>query len=318
MQAILAAAWLMLYFLPIVAGQGLYASIVVLLLATSATTLCLSYFGIYRHRAALWQSICMAGLSCFAMSVLGFNLASIAGVEDDIASTGVLHIAWSVLGTILVAHSLPRFLVAAFGTVRRPFVYRLLDIATGIIAALAIFRVASIWNTALLAPALSHNLLRVTLFALIAIALGLTMAFQSRLPDRNLYKAVIAQICAMSILLPVIVLEEFNLLSFSGFTSLGLLVLIGAASISTMLHAHNSFRRPKYVVGDVPSPFFAERFGLSERELEVVSALLQGLSNDELAKRLFISTRTVENHLYENLSENWNQKSRSTIQPFTR
>jgi DNA-binding CsgD family transcriptional regulator len=210
-----------------------------------------------------------------------------------------VHIVWQALGAIIIAHSLPRFLLSAFGTAPRPFVYRLLDAATLVIAILSIVRAVTGWNELAAGPALLRAALRVLLFALIAGALGLTIVFQSRLPDRSLYKTTIAQICALSILLPMIILEDFGLISFAGFANLGGLILIGALSISTMLHARSSFMRPKYVVDDAPSSYFAERFGISDRELEVVSALLQGLGNAEIADRLYISPRTVENHLYK-------------------
>ncbi len=38
-------------------------------------------------------------------------------------------------------------------------------------------------------------------------------------------------------------------------------------------------------------------FGLSERELDVLNLLVEGLSNPEIAKRLFISTNTVKAHM---------------------
>jgi DNA-binding CsgD family transcriptional regulator len=47
------------------------------------------------------------------------------------------------------------------------------------------------------------------------------------------------------------------------------------------------------------SIYFVKRFGISGRELEVVTCVLGGLANKEIADRLFISPKTVENHLYK-------------------
>jgi DNA-binding NarL/FixJ family response regulator len=41
----------------------------------------------------------------------------------------------------------------------------------------------------------------------------------------------------------------------------------------------------------------SKEFGLSRRELEVVLLLSKGLKNNEIAKKLFISPHTVDNHL---------------------
>ncbi len=61
--------------------------------------------------------------------------------------------------------------------------------------------------------------------------------------------------------------------------------------------------RPKYVADDAPSSYFVEHFGISERELEVVSGVLQGLSNNEIAERLVVSRSTVKFHVSSILSK---------------
>jgi len=50
-------------------------------------------------------------------------------------------------------------------------------------------------------------------------------------------------------------------------------------------------------LGDGGSPVSADVSELSEREREVLELVAAGMSNEEIAERLFLSTRTVERHL---------------------
>ncbi len=42
----------------------------------------------------------------------------------------------------------------------------------------------------------------------------------------------------------------------------------------------------------------SERFGLTEREIEIISEVVKGRNNKEISKKLFISPSTVKNHIY--------------------
>jgi DNA-binding CsgD family transcriptional regulator len=53
-------------------------------------------------------------------------------------------------------------------------------------------------------------------------------------------------------------------------------------------------------------------FGLSDREIEVVALVAQGLANKEIACRLFISDHTVKDHL-KNISRKMRTSSRGEI-----
>ena len=48
---------------------------------------------------------------------------------------------------------------------------------------------------------------------------------------------------------------------------------------------------------DDPAPPVAHPRGLSDREVEVLTLVARGLTNAEVAKRVFLSSRTVEWHL---------------------
>ena len=277
---------------------SLYTSIVVFLMTTSATTLCFACYGMFKHRAAFWLSMCMTGLSWFALTILVLGVANMAAGAAQNTGLRGLNLIWQALGSVMVAHALPRFLLAAFGGAPRAVTYRVLDAATSVVAVLSAIRVVTGWNELSAIAALPNSILRVFLFVLIGGALALTLVYQSRLPDRSLYKAVIVQTGALALLFPFVVMEDLGLFAAPGFPILAGQVLIVATSISATVHAIKSLMRPKYVVGQAPSQYFAEHFGISGRELEIVRGVLEGLGNNAIAERLFISPRTVEKHLY--------------------
>lgn len=54
------------------------------------------------------------------------------------------------------------------------------------------------------------------------------------------------------------------------------------------------------------------RYGLSDREVEVVTLVAEGLANKEIAAKLFVSEHTVKDHL-KNIMRKMNAASRSEI-----
>lgn len=72
-------------------------------------------------------------------------------------------------------------------------------------------------------------------------------------------------------------------------------LLLGGGTLLSLIKG--SFRQNHQGLVDL-SEESADRLGLTPREREIVSLMLHGRSNKEIGDELFVSTRTVEAHLY--------------------
>jgi DNA-binding CsgD family transcriptional regulator len=80
--------------------------------------------------------------------------------------------------------------------------------------------------------------------------------------------------------------------------SLSLPVYLAALTIGTFLFAGRYLSREAMVKAGKLTGECREFYGLSDREIEIVECLIDGRTNREIADGLFISPKTVENHLY--------------------
>jgi len=75
-------------------------------------------------------------------------------------------------------------------------------------------------------------------------------------------------------------------------------LLFSAISVLSLLFAVRYFNHPAFLERGAVTESFRAKFSITERESEVVTALVEGCSNNDIAQRLFVSSRTVESHLY--------------------
>jgi len=68
--------------------------------------------------------------------------------------------------------------------------------------------------------------------------------------------------------------------------------------VCTILFTVKYFNRPAYFDDKNLTGYFKDTFAITNRESEIVQLVLQGHSNQLIGEKLFISTRTVESHLY--------------------
>jgi len=101
------------------------------------------------------------------------------------------------------------------------------------------------------------------------------------------------------------------------FTALGiwLALKLSKPKIETVVvekevYVNRNENQPDWQAGFVPDTSLVSQLELSKRELEVLSLLAQGLSNQEIAAELFVSLSTVKTHI-QNLFEKLDAKRRT-------
>jgi DNA-binding CsgD family transcriptional regulator len=71
-----------------------------------------------------------------------------------------------------------------------------------------------------------------------------------------------------------------------------------ALNVASIVFAFRYLDRPPYLRHGELTSHFLERYQITPREREIVENLIDGRSTKEIGERLYISAKTVENHIY--------------------
>ena len=103
------------------------------------------------------------------------------------------------------------------------------------------------------------------------------------------------------ILLLRLFMEPIFMHQSNGFlTTANFLFIFSGSFLFTYAIVDHFNQQNRTLVGshDLQTDCFISRFGITGREKEIISLLRKGSSYQEIAKRLFISMKTVESHIY--------------------
>ncbi len=77
----------------------------------------------------------------------------------------------------------------------------------------------------------------------------------------------------------------------------------------SMIFSIRYYNQPAFWKNNTLSDYFREKYKITEREETIIGCIIEGLSNSQISSRLFISGKTVENHL-SNIYSKLNVKNR--------
>ncbi len=84
----------------------------------------------------------------------------------------------------------------------------------------------------------------------------------------------------------------------AGFELFTLPLYFFALNLFSIIFAVFFFNQPAYIEEGAVTGYFCRRYGISRRESEIIESIIGGLKSEEIAEKLFISTKTVNNHIY--------------------
>ncbi len=250
----------------------------------------------YRKPVIKYYCYFLASLFLFLLAFFIMLYSDMAGLPEN-GAAGDLQWMFQAAGGIFYIAAGPYFYHALMGleiTRIKKAVFFIIDV---LVAAAALFFVLIPHFTPL---AMSLN---IALFSMIAYGLLLILLNIGKIADKKLKTALLVFLFLSLVFFPVLYLDVLvgNFPAFSIFLFLENITLplyFFLLNILTIVFALKYLNRPPFRAGEFFTDFFRDSFGITRREEEIITLLFDGKQNKEIAELLFISSKTVENHIY--------------------
>ena len=275
----------------------LLAVYILALLTGSASVVLAAFLYIrYRNRGILFYGLFLLSLTGFLFS-FALKVYQQAGGFGESALIRYLFLALQSVGGLLMVLGLPRLchILTGQNFGKRKTVLFFIIAGFTLAGILALFiQPESRLPFFILAPCM---------YGTIAYSLLFLFLYRKAVRDKRLRQAFKVFNRISFVFFPLFIVDILDGILFQlpfhipggNFSLILYFLIITALSIRFALHY---FNHPGYLNNGVPSRYFCETYGITEREGEVITHLLRGLSNKEISAQLCISFKTVENHIY--------------------
>lgn len=264
-----------------------------LIAGTVAITLAAAFYRRYRKKSLRYYALFLSSLAAILVSFLVDAYLRLTNLGDTAQAFVWLAGAVGGLFFIFVA---PFFYHALLG-IPLPGALRSAYLALGVFAV-----VVAVIEAIMPAATWTDLVLSVVLFGMVAYGLILLVVFLRRVGEPVLRRALVTFLVVSLVFFPLMVLDSVGayipvtaFLSSDLWQPLYFLVL----SLLSTVFAVRYLNRPAYAAPDGrPTEYFVERYKLTAREVEIIPLVVEGQTSKDIGEALFISPKTVENHVY--------------------
>jgi DNA-binding CsgD family transcriptional regulator len=282
-------------------------SVTAMLAGAASVGIAMVVYGQYRKKVALYFAGFLFSLLLFLLAMTTQLFASVArpaGAGAFYYLSLVLMAAGGILYMVDAPHFYHALLGQSVGPVRR----------TAYLILVVLFSAGTVLVFARPYWALPAIVLNALLFGMIGYGIVLIGIFYRRIGNYRLRRAVGIFFVISVVFFPLMYIDSLsNVISWTpalaGLDGLSLPLFFLVINGLSIVLAAGLFNTPPYVEEGRVTDYFRGVFGISAREHEIIELVVRGHSNKEIGEQLFISAKTVENHLYS-IYQKTNVKSR--------
>ncbi|BCZ48380.1 hypothetical protein psyc5s11_44470 [Clostridium gelidum] len=165
-------------------------------------------------------------------------------------------------------------------------------------------------------------IMRASIFIVILYELYVGLKNFKQVVNKDLKQAIKSFLLITIIFLPFMILESYkpyiqlikNIELFK-ITSLPSYFLI--INIFNLIFVLKYFNTPSFIANNKLTDYFKQKYDITEKQSEIIELMIEGITYKQIAEKLFISPKTVDNHV-QNIYKKLNVNSKMQLSHFVR
>ncbi|ADK14809.1 MULTISPECIES: helix-turn-helix domain-containing protein [Clostridium] len=163
---------------------------------------------------------------------------------------------------------------------------------------------------------------RASIIAVIVYELFIGLTTYKQVVNKDLRQAIKSFILLTIVFLPLIIFESYS--SYIHFIkNMDILKIAALPSYFLAINIFNLklvlkyFNAPAFIANNKLTDYFKQKYDITEKQGEIIELIMEGVTYKQIAEKLFISPKTVDNHI-QNIYKKLNVNSKMQLSNFIR
>lgn len=164
--------------------------------------------------------------------------------------------------------------------------------------------------------------MRASIFAIILYELYVGIKNYKQVVNKDLKQAIKSFLLITIIFLPFMILESYKPY-IQLIKNIELLKMVSLPSYFLTINIFNLifvlkyFNTPSFIANNKLTDYFKQKYDITEKQSEIIELMIEGITYKQIAEKLFISPKTVDNHV-QNIYKKLNVNSKMQLSHFVR